>query len=136
MNLRLLLPLLQLVASSGGRKAALRRVAGATAGLFAALVLLLSAFGFGLSAGYGYLATLLPPPTAAAAMAAILLLAATLIVAVPSVLQRRRRAKARAAGAEAPFAAIFTQLSAWGRANPWEAAAAAFVVGLTLGKRR
>lgn len=136
MNLRLLLALLRLFASSGRRKAALGRFAGMLVTFCGALIFLFTAFGFGLSAGYGYLAILLPPPMAAAVMAATFLLAAVLLVSVPSALRRRRRTRVDAASRDPGLAAVLNRLSDWGRANPWEAAAAAFIVGLTLGSRR
>lgn len=136
MNLRLLLPLLRLVTSSGQRKVALGRIAGMFVALFGALIFLLAAFGFVLSAGYGYFAILLPPPMAAAVMAAIMLLAAVLLVSVLYALRYQRRIHAEAARRDAGLMAVFNKLSEWGRANPWEAAAAAFVVGLALGSRR
>ena len=136
MNLPLLLPLLRLLASGAPRKAALTRLVGTVVMLFGAFIFLLAAFGFGLSAGYGYFAMLLPPPMAAAVMAAIMLAAAVLLVSVPHALRHRRRMQAEAVSRDAGLTAVFNQLSDWGRTNPGKVAAAAFVVGLALGSRR
>jgi hypothetical protein len=137
MLLNLLLPALRLAACGAATRAALARLGATLALLFIALILALAGLGFALLAAYSYLETLVPQPAAAAIVAAVTLANTAVITAV--ALRRPRRPRAPPAGAAdigAQMQAIAGRLNDWARHNPWEAAAAAFAVGIAIGARR
>lgn len=95
------------------------------------------ALGFGVSAGYAYLASELPPAAAAALCAGIgLLIAVAIAVVNLRRLRSRRVSRGPTAGADAELAPALVRLLEWGRANPTEAVAAALIIGLLAGRRR
>jgi len=137
MWLNLLAPALRLAAGTAQAKASLTRLAVALGLLLIALILAVAALVFALGALDGYLASFLSDPAAAAITAAIALALAAIVAAAALYRPRRRRASlgdGRRLGEG--LGSIVDGLGRWARRNPWEAAAAAFVVGILMGTRR
>jgi membrane protein implicated in regulation of membrane protease activity len=137
MWLNLLAPALRLAAGTAQAKASLTRLAAAFGLLLVALILAVAALAFALWALYAYLATVLTDPAAAAITAAITLALAALVAAAALYRPRRRRmspgdGRRLGEGIES----VVDGLGRWARRNPWEAAAAAFVIGVFMGTRR
>jgi hypothetical protein len=131
---KLLVPALRMVLGAGRARAALRRLGLVLALLLVGLLLILAAFGFGLYAAYGYLATLMPEPAAAAVCAAALLLAAAILVA--AALWRPRSARPAHSSSGPNLHGMVDEVTGWVRANPAEATTAALLLGLVVGARR
>jgi hypothetical protein len=131
---KLLVPALQMILGAGAARAALRRLGLVLTLLLVALLLILAAFGFGLYAAYGYLATLMPAPAAAAVCAGGLLLVATIVVA--TALWRPRTARPARSGTGPSLHGMVDEVTGWVRANPAEATTAALLLGLVVGARR
>jgi hypothetical protein len=131
---KLLVPALRMVLGAGKARAALRRLGLVLTLLLVAFLLILAAFGFGLYAAYGYLATLMPEPGAAAICAGVLVLAAAILVA--AALWRPRSARPARTGAGPNLHGMVDEVTGWVRANPVEATTAALLLGLVVGARR
>jgi hypothetical protein len=131
---KLLVPALQMVLGAGRARAALRRLGLVLTLLLVGFLLILAAFGFGLYAAYGYLATLMPAPAAAAVCAGVLLLVAAILVT--AALWRPRSARPARTGSGPSLHGMVDEVTGWVRANPAEATTAALLLGLVVGARR
>jgi hypothetical protein len=139
--LSLLLSATRVATWGQGVRAALARLAMSFFLLSVATVLVVAGIAFGCYAGFVALAHLLPPASAAAIVAAGMLIAAAGVTALALRRPRPRSPRAASGAHAAPdateaLAGLAGSVNRWMHANPGQAMAAAFTIGVAVGSRR